>query len=56
MWSYPIVDDGLVYVTDIRNGLYILRYRGPFSGQVGKADFLEGNSNQGDLPEIDTSG
>ena len=56
MWSYPIVDDGLVYAVDLRNGLYVLRYRGPHAGQIGKADFLEGNSNQGDLPAIDSTG
>ncbi|MDQ3935441.1 MAG: hypothetical protein M3340_12515, partial [Actinomycetota bacterium] len=46
-WSYPIVKDGLIYVVDIRNGLYVLRYRGPHSGQVSCASFLEGNSNLG---------
>jgi hypothetical protein len=25
MWSYPISRDGLIYVIDIRNGLYVLR-------------------------------
>ena len=53
MWSYPIVDDGLIYVVDLRNGLYILEYRGKFVGQVRKLDFLEGNSNQGDLPALE---
>jgi hypothetical protein len=48
MWSYPIINDGLIYVTDIRNGLYVLRYRGPFAREVRNIDFLEGNSNQGD--------
>src|SRR5262249_1488185 len=24
MWSYPIIYDGLIYVVDLRNGLYIL--------------------------------
>lgn len=48
MWSYPIVSDGLVYVVDIRNGLYILRYTGPDSDEVAGIDFLEGNSNLGD--------
>lgn len=38
MWSYPIVDDGLSYVADIRNGLYIRRYTGE---QVDEIDFLE---------------
>jgi hypothetical protein len=48
MWSFPIVDDGLIYVIDLRNGLYILRYTGPRSGEVSGLDFLEGNSNLGD--------
>jgi hypothetical protein len=56
MWSYPIVDEGLIYVVDLRNGLYVLRYRGKFTPQISKLDFLEGNSNQGDLPELETSG
>ena len=30
MWSYPIVKDGLIYVIDLRNGLYVLKYRGDF--------------------------
>lgn len=45
MWSYPIVRDGLIYVADIRNGLYVLRYRGPHAQAVGGIGFLEGNSN-----------
>jgi hypothetical protein len=56
MWSYPIVDDGLIYVVDLRNGLYILEYRGKFPGQIRKLDFLEGNSNQGDLPALEAGG
>jgi hypothetical protein len=48
MWSYPIIYDGLIYVTDIRNGLYILEYKGRFDREVRSIDFLEGNSNQGD--------
>ncbi|HSL47101.1 MAG TPA: hypothetical protein VK897_26925 [Anaerolineales bacterium] len=48
MWSYPIIKDGLIYVVDVRNGLYILRYRGPFEGEVVAISFLEGNSNLGE--------
>jgi hypothetical protein len=48
MWSYPIIQDGLIYVTDIRNGLYVLRYRGKYAREVRRIGFLEGNSNQGD--------
>jgi hypothetical protein len=28
MWSYPVIQDGLIYVVDVRNGLYVLRYEG----------------------------
>jgi hypothetical protein len=49
MWSYPIIKDGLIYVVDLRNGLYILRYTGPGSAFVDQIKFLEGNSNLGDL-------
>ncbi len=45
MWSYPIIKDGLIYVVDIRNGLYILRYAGPHADEISSVKFLEGNSN-----------
>jgi hypothetical protein len=48
VWSYPIVKDGLIYVIDIRNGLYVLRYTGPRASEVSGLRFLEGNSNLGD--------
>ena len=48
MWSYPIIKDGLIYVTDIRNGLYILRYTGEGHEAVDRVSFYEGNSNRGD--------
>jgi len=48
MWSYPIIKDGLIYVIDVRNGLYILRYTGPHADEVNEIQFLEGNSNLGD--------
>lgn len=48
VWSYPIVKDGLIYVIDIRNGLYVLRYTGPRASEVSSLRFLEGNSNLGD--------
>ncbi len=47
-WSYPIIRNGLVYLVDIRNGLYILRYTGARADEVSKIHFLEGNSNLGD--------
>ena len=48
VWSYPVIQDGLIYVVDLRNGLYILKYKGEFAEEVSKTDFLEGNSNLGD--------
>src|SRR5918999_1360324 len=48
MWSYPIIQDGLIYVVDLRNGLYVLEYEGRFEREVERIGFLEGNSNQGD--------
>ena len=53
IWSYPIVVDGLIFVVDIRNGLYILRYTGEGEDEVEDIDFLEGNSNLGDAEELD---
>jgi hypothetical protein len=52
MWSFPVISDGLIYVTDIRNGLYILRYRGRHRRQVSEIEFLEGNSNLGDMGRL----
>jgi hypothetical protein len=52
MWSYPIVVGGLIYVVDIRNGLYILRYGGPKASAVAAIAFLEGNSNLGDAARL----
>ncbi len=43
-WSYPVLRDGLVYVADINQGLYLLRYQGPHAEEVA-AGFREGNSN-----------
>jgi hypothetical protein len=48
MWSFPIIKDGLIYVVDLRNGLYVLRYKGPHAKEVSQTRFLEGNSNFGD--------
>jgi len=56
MWSYPIIRNGLIYVIDIRNGLYILRYTGPHAGEVADIHFLEGNSNLGDAAQLANAG
>jgi LVIVD repeat len=53
MWSFPIIKDGLIYAVDIRNGLYILRYHGPFERQVARIGFLDGNSNSGDATRLE---
>jgi hypothetical protein len=53
MWSFPVIKDGLIYVVDIRNGLYILRYSGPFEDEVATTGFLDGNSNSGDALRLD---
>jgi hypothetical protein len=45
MWSYPVVQRGLIYVVDIDLGLYILRYTGPHAVEVARASFVEGNSS-----------
>ena len=55
MWSYPIIKDGLIYVVDIRNGLYILRYTGPHADEVRSVRFYEGNSDVGDGMSLDRS-
>jgi hypothetical protein len=47
MWSYAIIQDGLIYVVDLRNGLHVLKYKGPFDKEVRRVQFLDGNSNQG---------
>jgi hypothetical protein len=47
MWSYPIIKDGLIYMVDLRNGLYILEYEGRFEDEVSEITFLEGNSTIG---------
>jgi hypothetical protein len=52
MWSFPIVRNGLIYVVDIRNGLYVLRYTGPRASEVSGLTFLEGNSNLGDAGRL----
>jgi hypothetical protein len=52
MWSFPIIRKGLIYVVDVRNGLYVLRYTGPRAKAVRKVGFLEGNSNRGSALRI----
>lgn len=56
VWSFPIIKDGLIYVVDVRNGLYILQYTGRRSHEVSRIDFLEGNSNLGDARRLSAPG
>jgi hypothetical protein len=53
LWSYPIIKDGLIYVVDVRNGLYILRYTGARADEVNRIKFFEGNSNLGDAAALE---
>lgn len=55
MWSYPIIQDGLIYLVDLRNGLYVVRYTGPGAQHVSTTGFLEGNSNLGDAGRLETA-
>ncbi|HEV3231231.1 MAG TPA: hypothetical protein VG245_03135 [Candidatus Dormibacteraeota bacterium] len=52
-WSYPIISGGLIYYSDIRNGLYVVRYTGPAAAEVAGVSFLEGNSNVGDAARLE---
>jgi hypothetical protein len=52
-WSYPLIKDGLIYVIDIRNGLFVFNYTGPHADEVKEIHFLEGNSNLGDAVNLD---
>ena len=45
MWSYPILRQGLIYVSDIQSGLYILRYTGPGADGLEGVPMAEGNTN-----------
>jgi hypothetical protein len=45
VWSYPILQSGLIYVSDIRAGLFILRYTGPGAEALNSARLAQGNAN-----------
>jgi hypothetical protein len=42
-WSYPILRAGLIYVSDIQSGLYVLQYTGPGAEVVSRVPLAEGN-------------
>jgi len=52
IWSFPIIRNGLIYVVDIRNGLFIFRYGGPHHGVVDHIKVLELNANRGDATRL----
>ncbi|MGH2524048.1 MAG: LVIVD repeat-containing protein, partial [Anaerolineales bacterium] len=43
MWSYPILHEGSLYVSDIQSGLYVLRYTGPGAEALSQIAHAEGN-------------
>lgn len=45
LWSYPVLRDGLLYVSDIQTGLHILRYTGPGADLVSAVPLAEGNAS-----------
>jgi hypothetical protein len=45
-WSTPVIHDGLIFVVDQNQGMFILRYSGPHQDEVQQLGFAEGNSNQ----------
>ena len=47
MWSYPIIQDGLIYAVDIRNGFYVLRVHGPARQEGPRDRFPRGQLQPG---------
>ena len=45
VWSYPILRAGVIYVSDIRSGLYLLRYTGPGAPTVNAVTLAQGNAS-----------
>lgn len=48
VWSYPLLDEGLLYVVDIQSGLYVLRYTGPGADDVAAAGRAAANVTVGE--------
>jgi len=46
LWSYPILRQGVIYVSDIVGGLYLLRYTGPEAADVNAIPLAEGNASR----------
>jgi hypothetical protein len=45
MWSHPMLYDGYIYVADVNNGLYVLRYKGPRRDELPKQGLFLSNTN-----------
>lgn len=45
MWSHPLLYNGYIYVADVNNGLYVLRYKGPRCDEVPKLGLFMSNTN-----------
>ena len=45
VWSYPILRAGVIYVSDIRGGLFVLRYTGRGAAAVNAVGLAQGNAN-----------
>jgi hypothetical protein len=43
LWSYPILRQGLIYVSDIQSGLYVLKYTGAGAEAINQVPLSEGN-------------
>lgn len=47
MWPFPILHNGLIYVTDENSGLYVLQYRGPRANELPRTGtFVSNNAFQ----------
>jgi hypothetical protein len=46
MWSTPVIHNGLIFVVDQNQGMFIYRYHGPYQEEVQQLAFSEGNSDQ----------
>ena len=43
LWSFPVLSEGLLYVSDIQTGLHILRYTSPYAETINAVPQAEGN-------------
>ena len=50
MWSFPVLHNGFIYVSDDNNGVYKLRYTGPRANELPEAGTFGSNDNLGRPP------